>query len=199
MDGAMQAQDYTKSKWAVGLRLEKGKLQQINEAYEQGKIVRTHVMRPTWHLVSGKDIRWMMKLTGPRMLQAISSWAKSMHVPEDLYERSIGHIEKILQGNSLTRPELTGFLIKEKILKEEHHISYLLSRAEANCIICSGPDKEGKSTFALLDERIPPVKELTTEESLALLAVKYFRSHSPATLNDFTWWSGLSMTEAKKR
>ncbi|MCC8198486.1 MAG: winged helix DNA-binding domain-containing protein [Tannerellaceae bacterium] len=196
--GAMQAQDYTKSKWAMGLRLQEGTLSRVHQAYEAGTIVRTHVLRPTWHVVAGKDIRWMLKLTSGRTRAALDSWVRSMGIPESLCSRCNGLLEKILSGQALTKQELAKRLAKENLPVEEKLMSYLLSCAETERIICSGPDRDGKATFALLEERVAPVPELTREESYALLALKYFRSHSPATLADFNWWSGLSLTEARK-
>ncbi|MCC8095295.1 MAG: winged helix DNA-binding domain-containing protein [Tannerellaceae bacterium] len=196
--GAMQAQDYTKSKWAMGLRLQEGTLSRVHQAYEAGTIVRTHVLWPTWHVVAGKDIRWMLKLTSGRTRAALDSWVRSMGIPESLCSRCNGLLEKILSGQALTKQGLAERLAKENLPVEEKLVSYLLSRAETERIICSGPDRDGKATFALLEERVAPVPELTREESYALLALKYFRSHSPATLADFNWWSGLSLTEARK-
>lgn len=61
--GAVQAQDYTMAKWAVGMRLKKAALQSIEKALHEGEIFRIHVMRPTWHLIAAEDVRWMLKLS----------------------------------------------------------------------------------------------------------------------------------------
>lgn len=45
---------------------------------------------------------------------------------------------------------------------------------------------------------MPKVKKLNREESLAKLVIKYLQSHGPAQLKDFSWWSGLTLTDAKK-
>lgn len=199
--GAVQAQDYTMAKWAIGLRLKTATCSMIDEALGKGEIVRTHVMRPTWHLVAGEDVRWMLKLSGQRIRMAMASWVKGsgLEIPESLYMKCNALIEKILAGNkSLTRQEIGEALVKAGVAMEHRSINYLMSRAEIDGIVCSGADKGGKSTYALLEEHVAPVRELCREESLAKLAVNYFRSHSPASLNDFVWWSGLSVTEAKQ-
>lgn len=74
--GAMQAQDYTMVKWAVGMRLKSPGIQAVEKALHQGEILRTHVMRPTWHLVAAEDIRWMLKLSAQRIKSANDSLLK---------------------------------------------------------------------------------------------------------------------------
>lgn len=199
--GAIQAQDYNMSKWAVGLRLKSATLRTIDEALERGEIVRTHVMRPTWHLVAGEDIRWMLKLSGQRIKTAMESYAKGngMEISENLYAKCNRLMEKIMAGNkSLTKQEIGQALGQAGIAMDNHQVTYLMVRAETEGMVCSGADRGGKATYALLEEHVAPVRELHREEALARLAIHYFRSHSPASLSDFTWWSGLSMTEAKE-
>lgn len=199
--GAMQAQDYAMVKWAVGLRLKGGNLNAVNEALERGEIVRTHVMRPTWHLVAGEDIRWMLKLSGPRVKKCIDSWTKGkgLDIPESLYTRSNDRIGKALSGHRcMTKEELGTELERAGIPVDPDRIRRYLLRAELLGIVCSGGDRQGKPTYALLDEHVTAVPELCREEALAKLALNYFRSHAPATLKDFVWWSGLTITEAKQ-
>lgn len=199
--GAVQAQEYSMVKWAVGLRLKSATLRTIDEALERGEIVRTHVMRPTWHLVAGEDIRWMLDLSGQRIKKAMESWAKGggMEIPESLYVKCNKLMEKILEGNkSLTKQEIGEALEQAGMAMDNSYVTHLMARAETEGILCSGADRNGKPTYALLEEHVAPARELHREEALARLAIHYFRSHSPASLNDFTWWSGLSVTEAKQ-
>lgn len=199
--GAMQAQDYTMVKWAVGLRLKGGTLAAVNEALERGEIVRTHIMRPTWHLVAGEDIRWMLKLSGQRVKKSIDLWTKGtgLDIPESLYTHCNDWIGRLLSGNrSMTKEELSKELEKVGIPVDPERIKRYLLRAELLGIVCSGGDREGKPTYALLDEHVAPVPEISREEALTKLALNYFRSHAPATLKDFVWWSGLTVTEAKQ-
>lgn len=199
--GAVQAQDYRMVKWALGVRLKSATVQKIDEAYRRGEVLRTHVMRPTWHLVASEDIRWMLKLSSKRIITACDSFARGngMGFLEKLYPRANDLFEKILEGNKyLTKLELGEEMVKAGILPDPSSVHYLLTRAEQEGVICSGPDKAGKATYALLEERVAPVKELHKEEALAKLALRYFKSHSPASLNDFVWWSGLPVTEARQ-
>lgn len=198
--GAMQAQDYAMVKWAVGLRLKEGTLTAVNEALGRGEIVRTHVMRPTWHLVAGEDIRWMLKLSGQRVKKCIDLWTKAggLDIPERLYTQCNDWIGKILSGHrSMTKEDIGIELGRAGIPADPDHLRRYMLRAEMEGIVCSGADQGGKPTYALLDEHVATVPELSKEEALARLALNYFRSHTPATLKDFVWWSGLSVTEAK--
>ncbi|MDR1368864.1 MAG: winged helix DNA-binding domain-containing protein [Dysgonamonadaceae bacterium] len=197
--GAIQAQDYNMSKWAVGIRLKSGNIPDIEDALKKGEILRTHVMRPTWHLVTAEDIRWMLKLSAGRARSAIQSYSKSRGISEDTHIKCNSLIEKILEGNkSLTKQEIGEKLIQTGIIPNMEGMNHVMFRAEADGIICSGVDKNKKATYALLEERVPPAKELHREDALAKLARNYFRSHSPASLQDFAWWSGLPITEARQ-
>lgn len=199
--GAVQAQDYRMVRWALGVRLKSGSLKTVEDAFQKGEILRTHVMRPTWHMVTSDDIRWMLKLSSQRIITACNTFAKGngINISEALYSKANDHFVKVLAGNNhLTKQELGEEMVNSGIISDAEGIGYLLTRAEQEAIICSGSDKGGKATYALLAERAPMAKELPREESIALLARRYFCSHSPASLNDFIWWSGLSATEARQ-
>ena len=195
---AMQAQDYAMARWAVGTRLPGSTDQSILSAIDRGEIIRTHVLRPTWHLVSADDIYWMLELTAPQ----IKAFAKTMHreleLSELLFKRSNTLIKKAMSGgNHLTRDELSALFKKAKIATNDNRLSHLMLRAELDGIVCSGATKNNKQTYALLGERVPQKKMPTREKALEKLAGKYFSSHCPATLQDFVWWSGLPVTDAR--
>ena len=195
--GAMQAQDYAMAKWAVGLRLQNSTEKKIEKAVDNGEIIRTHLMRPTWHFVSADDIHWMLELTAPQMKAAAKSRHKQLSLTEKIFAKSNNIIEKSLRdGNHLTREELMKIIAKEKIPTSAEFSIHLMFRAETDGIVCSGKIKNNKQTYALLAERAPKKKSVTKDEALALLAKKYFSSHAPATLKDFIWWSGLLVKHA---
>ncbi|MDL2266226.1 winged helix DNA-binding domain-containing protein, partial [Parabacteroides sp. OttesenSCG-928-G21] len=171
--GAVQAQDIVMSKWAVGVRLKTPSLADIEQALAAGEIVRTHVLRPTWHMVAAEDIRWMLALTGKRIKAACASWGKSYGVDEQLYPKCCKQLEKLLaNGQHLTKTEIGERLMQEKAIENEVQMSCLLSLAEAEGLVCNGVERNKKHTYALLDERVPLCKELTKEEALATLARK---------------------------
>jgi len=196
---AMQAQEYMQSKWAIALRLPSATDQMIDRVFQDGKILRTHLMRPTWHFVTPADIHWLLKLTAPRVHQANAFMYRKLELEKKLFKRSVNVLIKALEGGKyLTRDELNNYLKQKKIFAEGHRLSYIMMYAELEGIICSGPRKGKKFTYALLEERVPQVKALTRQEALAAFTQRYFTSRGPATAKDFSYWSGLTMQEVKK-
>ncbi|MGH7456603.1 MAG: winged helix DNA-binding domain-containing protein, partial [bacterium] len=173
--------------------------QTIETAIDNGEIIRTHLLRPTWHFVSADDIYWLLELTAPQIKASLKSRHKELALSEAVFAKSNAIIEKALRdGEHLTREELIAKLGKAKIATDENRAAHLLLWAELDGIACSGATKAGKQTYALLEARVPRTKPLAKDEALAKLAKKYFSSHCPATLQDFVWWSGLSAGEAKR-
>lgn len=196
---AMQAQDFNMAKWAIGLRLSDATENSVEAAVDAGEIIRTHVLRPTWHLVAASDIYWMLQLTAPRIKAMQKAREKQLELTDTILKKSKRIIEKALRdGKSLKRTELVTHLSKALIVTDNNRLSHILFHAETDALICSGITINKQHTYALLSERVPEKKLLNKEEALFTLAQKYFESHCPATLQDFTWWSGLSVTEAKK-
>ncbi|HEY5464261.1 MAG TPA: winged helix DNA-binding domain-containing protein [Hanamia sp.] len=196
--GAMQAQDFNMARWAIGIRLNKATEKSIDTAINSGEIIRTHLLRPTWHFVSADDIYWMLELTAPRIKAFMKSSNKQLELTEKIFSKANSVIEKALSGgNHLTRKDIIAEIKKSKIAIDGNRPSHILLNAELEGIICSGKMKEKQTTYALLHERIKKPKELRKEEALYKLANKYFESHCPATFRDFVWWSGLSVTDAK--
>jgi hypothetical protein len=197
--GVLQAQDYNMAKWAIGIRLPKATEQMVEAAIHNGDILRTHLLRPTWHFVSADDVYWMLSLSAPKIKAKLKTRHKQLELTDALCNKSNKLIEKALTKNGhLTRKELVAALKAAKFAVDENRSSHLLLWAELDGLICSGHLKDKEPTYALLNEWVPKKKTLNKEESLAELAGRYFNSHAPATLQDFVWWSGLNITEAKQ-
>lgn len=197
--GAMQAQDYNQAKWAIGVRLSHLTETQIESAFNNGEIIRTHLMRPTWHFVSSDDIYWMLELTAPQIKSASKSRNRDLGLSEAILKKSQEVLVKALEGHQFqTREALSKKLNEAGIKTDEQRLPHILMEAEIDQIVCSGKIQDKKQTFALLSERVPVKNSLTKDEALALLAKKYFTSHGPATLADFLWWSGLLVANARK-
>jgi hypothetical protein len=195
--GALQAQDFSMAKLALGVRTFDSTERSIEASFNKGEIIRTHLMRPTWHFVSAQDIYWMLELTSPQIKSSLKSRHKELGLTESIFTKSNFIIEKSLsEGHSLSREQIANEFNKAKIQTDANRLSHLLLRAELDGILCSGSLKANKQTFSLLHERVPNKKMLTRDESLVELAKRYFRSHCPATLQDFAWWSGLSRKDA---
>ena len=196
---AMQAQEYAMAKWAIGLRLPGSTDEIIEKAFTDGDILRTHVMRPTWHFVTPVDIRWLLQLTAPRVEANNASMYRKMELDNKVFNRSNDIIAKTLEGEKqLTRTELQTALKQKKISANGIRLSCLMMKAELEGIICSGARRCKQFTYALMDERVAQAKPLKKMEALSLLATRYFSSRGPATVKDLATWSGLSVTEARE-
>jgi hypothetical protein len=198
--GAVQAQDYGAATWALGMRLPNATVDDIEQAMAEGTILRTHVMRPTWHFVAAADIRWMQELTAPRVNALNAYYYRQLELDNAVFARSHAVLARALQGGKqLTRPELQSALTRAGIdANDGLRASYLMMRAELDLIICSGARRGKQFTYALLDERAPSAGTLSRDEALAELARRFFTSHGPATLKDFAWWSGLTVADGRR-
>jgi hypothetical protein len=196
--GAVQAQDYAGAKWALGQRTAAATDADIDRLFDQGWILRTHVMRPTWHFVLPADIRWLLALTGPRILRGLAARHRQLGIDEREASRAMAAIRDALAGGRyLTRPELGETLRAVGIPPEGQRLPHLLMAAELDGAIVSGPRRGKQFTYALLAERARGARTLDRREALAELTRRYFRSHGPAQLQDFVWWSGLTVSDAR--
>ncbi len=194
----MQAQNFAMAMWAIGLRLPHLSRELIEQAFNDGSILRTHIMRPVWHFVTPEDICWILTLMAPRVHMNNSFSYRKFELDAAVLNRSKDIIVRALEGGKyLTRLELMILMYKAGIETNRYRFAYIMMHAELEKIVCSGPQKEKQLTYALFDERVPPAATLTREESLSELAARYFASHGPATLYDFAWWSGLAIKDAK--
>jgi hypothetical protein len=196
--GAMQAQDYAMAKWAIGSRCDASE-KAIEEAINDAGIIRTHILRPTWHFVAAEDIHWMLDVSGPQVKRIVTSYVKKYGFDAKKLDQINASIEKILAGNNhLTRDEIMQELNIKKTSKEGSLGGPIMMNAELDGLVCNGKMKGKQLTYALLEERVAkPKTKLSKEEALAKLAKRYFESHGPATLLDFSWWSGFSPTSCK--
>ena len=197
---AVQSQDYPNAKWAVGQRLVGARATEaeLDRAFDAGEIIRTHVLRPTWHFVAPEDLRWLLALTGPRVHQASGYQYRLLEIDAALAARARAVIEKALRGGvALTRDELGERMIEAGIEAKGLRLAYLVGHAELEAVICSGPRRGKRQTYALVDERIPPARPRTRDEALAELARRYVEGHGPAQVADLAWWSGLTRADAR--
>jgi hypothetical protein len=195
----VQAQDYPAAKWALGLRAPGLTDEAVETAFTEGHILRTHVLRPTWHFVTPADIRWMLALTGPRLNRSHVLYHGKLGLDERVLRRSRATIERALRdGKQLTRAEIGSVLGRAGINVQGHALAIVMMNAELDGVVCSGARKGKQFTYALLEERAPRAKTLTRDEALGELAQRYFTSHGPATLRDYVWWSGLVVGDARR-
>jgi hypothetical protein len=198
--GAVQAQDYAASKWGIAQRTSGLTDAQIENEIDDGRIVRTHVLRPTWHFVAAADIGWMLALTASRVHAANAYWYRSLEVDDAVARRSRRVIEKaLIGGRHLTRAELGQSLTAARIQSTNPtRLACIVMRAELDGLICNGSRRGKQFTYALLDSRVTASTVLQRDAALSELARRYFTTRGPATVNDFAWWSGLTKVDAKR-
>jgi hypothetical protein len=196
--GAVQAQDYLGSLWALGLRARRATEASVERAVADGSIVRSWPLRGTLHFVAAEDLRWMLELAASRTVARSASRYRQLELDEATFAKSNRVLARALRdGKRLTRPELAAELRRAGIPTDGQRLIHLLNRSALDGLTCYAARRGKQFTFALLDEWAPGVRRLEHEESLAELAGRYFKSRGPATLRDFVWWSGLTAADAR--
>jgi len=197
--GAVQSQDFPAAKWGLAQRSNGLTTDAIDRAFNAGTILRTHVLRPTWHFVTPADIGWMLALTAPRVQQSLAHACRQFELDARTLSRARTILGRVLgDGEHLTRAELAAALRRGGITASGPRLGVLTVDVEINKVMCSGALRGRHHTYARFDSRVPTTRSWTREESLAELTRRYFASHGPATLRDFAWWSGLTMREVKE-
>src|ERR1700687_5137076 len=138
--GAVQSQDYQAAKWALAMRLKGATDASLDQAFNDGAILRTHVMRPTWHFVAPADIRWLLALTAPRVKALLAYYDRQLHIVAAMLKRSRRVLSQALQGGQpLTRPELEQALRAAGLEQSGQDLGHIAMHAELDALICSGP------------------------------------------------------------
>ncbi|HVZ12713.1 MAG TPA: winged helix DNA-binding domain-containing protein [Patescibacteria group bacterium] len=196
--GAVQAQDYAMAKWSLAKRAGGATEESVEKDFNDGKILRTHVMRPTWHFVAPEDILWIQELTSDRVKALLAYYNRRVELTPELLKKTNSLLIKSLENkNFLTRGEIKKILDGVGITTDVQRLAHIVMWAELDGLICSGPRRGKNFTYALVSDRAPSTKRFSKDESLAKLALKYFTSHGPAQLKDFVWWSGLTTRDAQ--
>ncbi|HET9456837.1 MAG TPA: winged helix DNA-binding domain-containing protein [Candidatus Limnocylindrales bacterium] len=197
--GAMQAQEYGPATWAIGLRTRGVTGLDVDRLFDAGAILRTHVLRPTWHFVVPEDLRWLLALTGPRVHVANGPLYRQMDLDAGILHRAHATIRSALEGGAThTRQELAAALRTAGVEAEGPRLAYIVMHAELEALICSGPRRGRQFTYALLDERVPPAPPRDRDDALAEIARRYVTSRGPAQAVDLAWWSGLTVTDSRR-
>lgn len=198
--GAVQSQDYAGAKWGLGLRMRDAGDETIDRAFNEGSILRTHALRPTWHFLAPADIRWVLDLTAPRVHALNALYYRKMELDRTALARCrTVLVRELRDGAQRTREELGSALEQAGIAAGDRlRLTYIMMHAELEALICSGPRRGKQFTYMLLDERVPAAPALQRDEALGELIRRYFQSHGPATVHDFVWWSGLTVADARR-
>jgi len=197
--GGMQFQEYPVARWSIGQRAVGLAEADVDRALAEASVVRTHVLRDTWHLVAAEDLRWMMGLTGPRIHQRNATMYRRLDLDAELLARTDALLRNALAGGEqLSRREIAAVLDGSGIAADGMRLGYILMHAEIELVVCSGALQGKQQTYALVDERVPAARSMSRDDALAALVDRYFTSHGPATVKDFSWWSSLTVADARR-
>ncbi len=194
----VQAQDYLGARWAIVQRCRNVTAADVDDLLNRGRILRTHVLRPTWHLVLPADIRWLLRLTGPRVLAGMAGRHRQLGLDPALVRRTQAALAKVLADGPLTRAEIASALKGFGIDARAERLGHLLARAEFDEVVVSGGLKGKQQSYALLDQRAPALHHFDREQALRQIAQRYFAAHGPAQAIDLAWWAWLTLTDARK-
>jgi DNA glycosylase AlkZ-like len=196
---AVQSQDYAGAKWALAQRTAGVDDADIDRAFDAGEVIRTHVLRPTWHFVAPEDLRWLMALTGARIRRGVATRHRFLEIDDDVTARALGAFERaIARDGPRTRNELATELAGVGIEGVVARLVHLLMLGEIEGVLCSGPRRGKAQTYALLEQRVPPGRPRPRDEAVAELAGRYVAGHGPAQAVDLAWWAGLGVGEARR-
>jgi hypothetical protein len=197
--GALQAQDYESGLWAIGVRTQNATREDVMNAIARREILRTWSMRGTWHFVPAEDAAWMHRLMASRLTLVLRNYAAGYGFDEKILDRARKVIIKALAGGkALTRPALVSRISEAGIGNREQGGNFLLRYFGNEGMLCNGVSAGKEQTFVLLDEWVPKLRVIDDDEALALITLRFFSSHGPATISDFTWWAGLNQAHAKR-
>lgn len=191
--GGMQFQEYPVARWSIGQRAPGINEAAVDRALAEAQVVRTHVLRDTWHLVASDDLRWLMELTGPRIQQRNGTMYRRLELDAQLLSRTDELLRNALaEGQHLPRRAIAAHLAAHGVDANGMRLAYILMHAEVELVICSGALQGKQHTYALVDGRVPATRGMDRDEALAELVRRYFTSHGPATVKDLGWWSSLT-------
>jgi len=195
---AIQAQDLPAARWALGQRVAGADEAAITRAIDDGGLIRTHVLRPTWHLVTPADLRWLLDLTRTRVQRAEGHHFRQLGIDADEAARVRRVLERELAGDrALTKAQVGRALAAAGVVTQGQRLTHLLLQAETDAVICSGPAQGRQQTYMLVDERVPTARPRARSEALAEVARRYVVGHGPAQAADLAWWASLTLREAR--
>jgi hypothetical protein len=193
----MQAQEHRYAIWSVGQRTGGATRSDVDRAFDDGELLRTHVLRPTWHFVSSRDLRWLIGLSGPRVISRSARRHQELELDARTLARANDVIAEAVADAPRTRRELADALERRRLAPEGQRLAHIVMHAELCAVVCSGPMRAAQHTYAAFDTRVPAGDGPRGDDALAELAHRYFTTRGPATLKDFTWWSGLDTRDAR--
>lgn len=193
---AVQSQDVQPSSWSLAQRTVGGTDALVTQARDDGRLVRTHVLRTTWHDVRPDDLRWLLALTGPRVRQQTAGVRRQLGLDDELLATARRAVEPAVTGRALTRPQLAQVLADAGLRLDARALGYVLVLLELDAVVCSGVRDRHLHTWTLVDERVPPAP--APDDPTAELVRRFLRGHGPAAVQDLAWWSSLRVSDLRR-
>jgi hypothetical protein len=197
---AVQAENPSQAEWAVGSRAQLPNASELAALLDRGSVVRTHVLRPTWHFVAAEDIGWLLELTAPRIRPLIARQLEDAHglTGAGLDRVASVVLQALSERPDQTREQLADCLRGRGVEPRGPLLMLLLALLELDRLICSGRRLEGAHTYAPFADRVPSARRLDRDEALAELALRYFTGHGPATERDLAYWATLPLGDVRR-
>ncbi|WP_308798945.1 winged helix DNA-binding domain-containing protein [Agromyces silvae] len=195
---AVQAENPSQSAWAVATRTASAHQDDLAAALARGSVLRTHVLRSTWHYVPADDVRWLQEVTSPRVLRVYEQQLRPLGDRVTALADTVEAALAEASGPALTRQELAAALAERGEPLTGQPLGLLMAWLEVHNRVTSGAPRDGEHTYVLFDERVPAPRRLDRDEGLAELALRYFTSHGPATERDLMYWATLIVTDVRR-
>jgi hypothetical protein len=201
--GAVQSQDVPGALWGLAQRMPPDAgttIEQLGAAMDEGRFVRTHGPRPTWHFIHPADLRWILSLVGPRVEQTMAGLVRRLGISGDEMTRGQAAMEAAMAGGkALIRSQLRDVVASVGIDVSEPLVTSMIGmQAEVRAVLCNGPRRGKQTTFVLVDDWVPRAKPIAPDDALRELTIRYFTSHGPALAHDMAWWSGLTVGSVRE-
>jgi len=195
----VQAQDTPLARYSLGLRVAQSDDTMVRAALDEGRIVRTHILRPTWHFVAADDLRWVLALTSAKVESSLSSRHRQLGVDEHMIENSHRKLATILNSRQFrTAAEIGEELALVGLSLTSETVRHLLLLAELRGLVCSGPPRRTAHTYGLVDELIAPASPLDRATAARQLVRRFFSGHGPASEQDLRRWTTLTLAEIRE-
>ena len=193
---AVQSQDVQPSAWSLAQRTEGGTEAAVTRARDDGLLLRTHVLRTTWHDVRPQDLRWLLRLTAGRVRQQVARARRDLGLDDEVLATARRAVEPAVTGRALTRPQVAEVLAGAGLVLDARALGHLLMLLELDLVVCSGARDRHLHTYARFDERVPPAPE--PDDPPAELVRRFLRGHGPATVQDLAWWASLRVSDLRR-
>lgn len=190
---AMQSQDPPLARFSIALRTGLSHDDEVVQQLGSGEVLRTHVLRPTWHYVHRDDVRWLLRLTGPKIISGTASRHRQLGIDDQVRDEAFSCIQRALSdGQTLTRKQLHPLLPVTGFARQGQVVGHLLFLAEMDALIASGPSREGEQTYRLMDEIVPEDTPLPSDEAAVHLVQRFVAGRGPSSVHDIQRWCVLA-------